>query len=157
LTIRNLTNSNLKDEIRKIGQLSLECFGDNYLYSPISLLEFEKLYSKAISFIDPSMVLVAMKDEELVGFIFAVPNYLDNFEKGIIIKTIARKSGRNFIGLGSVLSSEIIKTAKTNSYDYIVNAYYHEANQSSNTSRNYGGEDYKSYELLQYKIESPKY
>ena len=134
--------------MHKIGELSLQAFKNNFLYSPITIEDFDRQYAYYLSSIDPRYVLIAERNEDLLGYIFAIPNYIDRSKKGLIIKTLARSSDADSKGLGTVLSGALIDLAKSDGYEYIINAYYHDLNVSSNISRKYKGVIFKNYELL---------
>lgn len=148
ITISTLENRNLVEEIEKIGKLSLDSFTNNYLFSPVSIEKFTLKYSRVQPYIDPRYVLVAEQEGELVGYVFAIPNYLDKSKKGLIIKTLARANKAICAGLGTVLTSVLIAKANQEEYDYIINAYYHDDNISGNISKKFNGLDFKRYELL---------
>lgn len=152
VTLRHISLETFEDDIKKIGKLSLETFDGNFLYSPIVISQFMNLYSKSKGMIDPSKVILAEKGEKLVGFVFAIPNYLDKKEKGLIIKSLSRSNESKYRGLGSIIIGRLLQIAKQEDFKYLINAYIHSENDSLNTSKKFNGKSYKTYELLKMAV-----
>ena len=96
-----------------IYALSLDAFKDNFLYTPIDEAEFMEQNRRLLPVVRPELVLLAERhdrgggsgpDAELVAFLFAVPDVLQQ-KRGqtpdtIIIKTVAVRPGLGHAGLG---------------------------------------------------------
>ncbi len=148
IRVRGVNIDSFESDLTQIGVLSLDSFRQNFLYSPIGILDFKEMYLRITDWIDPNLVLVAEDEGEVVGYIFAVRNYNDTSQKGVIIKTLARSNNTKYRGLGSVLSAQLIDYARSVDYDYVINAYFHSDNLSNNTSKKFNAKPYKEYELL---------
>jgi hypothetical protein len=66
---------------RNIISLMNECFGDIYGYSLFDELEMNDIADKYMSFLDPRFVMAVNKDDEMIGFIVAMPNLSDGLRK----------------------------------------------------------------------------
>jgi len=149
LIVRPFNVDKLEAELRAIHTLSVQSFSQNFLYTDISLTDFSALYEKIVPYIAPDYFLMAEHQGKLVGFIFAVPNYLQKQQgetvDSVIIKTIAKIPDRAYAGLGSYLFHEIHKKAAANGFRSVIHAYMYDSNQSkaisdksAQTMRKYG-------------------
>jgi len=108
VTTRPLDKDRLEDEIRAIYRASLTIFQDNLLYSPISEEDFLDMYRPVLPMVQSDTILLAEREGELVGYVFGIPDVLQglNGQKvdTLIIKTLARLPGPDYVGLGAVLA-----------------------------------------------------
>lgn len=74
--IRSIDLENFEIELARIHTLCLISFRHNFLYSPIAQSEFIAQYSQIKSYLHPELVLIAEQAEQLVGFLFAIPDFL---------------------------------------------------------------------------------
>lgn len=148
LTVRSFNVTKATDELTAIHALSLQSFSKNFLYTDISLPEFLNLYEKMIPYVDPDFFLLVEHQEELVGFIFALPDYLQQQRNEevdtVIIKTVAKLPSRTYAGLGYYLWHKIHRQANIKGFKHVIHALMHEnnsslaiSNQSGQTIRNY--------------------
>jgi hypothetical protein len=157
IVIRPLDLSHADEDLRGIFALSLMAFSDNFLYTPIDETEFMEQNRRLLPAVRPELVLLAERrgerhhDNELVAFLFAVPDILQQ-KRGqtpdtIIIKTVAVKPGLGHAGLGSLLVAEVQQRAAALGFTRAVHALMHESNVSRNISRRYA-ETIRRYALF---------
>jgi hypothetical protein len=162
IVIRSLDLAKADDDLRRVFALSLSAFKDNFLYTPIDEAEFMEQNRRLLPFVRPELVLLAEqhsegevdgsdRDAELVAFLFAVPDVLQQ-KRGqpidtIIIKTVAVKPGLGHAGLGSLLVAEVQQRAAALGFTRAVHALMHESNVSRNISRRYA-ETIRRYALF---------
>jgi len=141
VTIRPLALEQFDTELERIHALSLVAFQRNFLYSPISQAEFLTQYRQVRPYVQPELVLLAEQGEKLVGFLFAVPDWLQA-QRGetvdtVIIKTVAVLPGRAYAGLGNVLVARVQAIAHALGYRRAIHALMHDSNNSRNLSDRY--------------------
>jgi GNAT superfamily N-acetyltransferase len=158
IVIRPLDLSHADDDLRRIFALSLIAFKDNFLYTPIDEGEFMEQNRRLLPAVRRELVLLAEHRAELVGFLFAVPDLLQQ-KRGqtpdtIIIKTVAVQPGHGHAGLGSLLVSEVQQRAAALGYTRAVHALMHEQNVSRNISRRYA-ETIRRYALFAKRLATP--
>lgn len=125
-----------------------EAFQTNHLYSPITKEDFMRKYGAVKNYIDPHFVIVARnRSKELVGLFFCLPDYLNKKEKGLVIKTIARKNTPELKGLGHVIGDVLYANAHKYGMNYIVHAFMHRKGTSVTISKNFNGISNKDYFL----------
>lgn len=134
LTIRPFDVAHVKDELRAIHALCLQSFSRNFLYTDISQPDFLALYETIIPYVNPDFFLLAEHGGNLVGFIFAVPDFLQK-ERGetidtLIIKTVAKTPGRAYAGLGTYLVHAIHQKAVKMGFKSVIHALMHDNNAS---------------------------
>ncbi|MGZ5243503.1 MAG: hypothetical protein ACXWDO_00185 [Bacteroidia bacterium] len=153
VVFRNIDTGKYEDELKKVYELCLESFADNFLYTPISWEDFRLKYFSALPYIEKDFILLAEdSDAQLVGFIFCLPNLFNKEKKQLIIKTVARKKGRNYRGLGDILSQKITLHAKTLGYTGIIHALMFSDNHSLNISKKHSAKIFKTYSLYAAKV-----
>jgi GNAT superfamily N-acetyltransferase len=141
VTIRAFEPANAEHELKQLYRLSLESFRANYLYSPIDEAEFLDQNRRALPFVAPDLVLMAERDSALVGFVFAVPDVLQQQRRDkidtIIIKTVAVSPAMANHGLGRLLVGLVQRKARELGFRRAIHALMHEQNVSQNISRRY--------------------
>jgi len=140
-----------KEEMRRIFHLAQISFQNNFLYSPISEDEFLNLYLPIQSMIDPKLVLIAQRDEEVVAFLFAIPDFkrVRNGSRSdtAILKTVAVLPEKANAGLGSFLVAYSHVCALEQGYRRVIHALMHNNNVSMNISRK-TAKPIRTYELF---------
>ena len=148
--IRRFNPNNFEHDIRKIYEVSIKSFVNNFLYTPIEFKEFYKMYEPVKKFLNPEWVLLAENEEDgAIAFIFGVDNLYNRNEKSLIIKTLAQIPDYKYRGIGSYLTEFMHKKAKEAGYDNIIHALMHESNVSANIL---SGELYHKYKLYGVKL-----
>jgi GNAT superfamily N-acetyltransferase len=141
ITIRTLRPENADEDLRRIFNLSLDSFEANYLYTPIDEDEFLEQNRRLLPYVLPDLVLLAERDGDLVGYLFAVPDILQR-QRGsrvdtIIIKTVAVSPKVASAGLGGLLVGLAQRRARELGFTRAIHALMHEQNFSRNISRHY--------------------
>jgi GNAT superfamily N-acetyltransferase len=141
IQIRTVNVSVFESELERIYDLVTRSFQVNFLYSPITRLEFVAQYSPIREYLEPQLVLIAEQNDVPVGFIFAVPD-LAQAQRGepvnsIVIKTVAVDPQLGGIGLGSLLVSRCQITARSLGYRNAIHALMFEDNLSLKISAHY--------------------
>lgn len=153
LIFRNLNKDDLSNELKKIGQFSIESFAHNFLYTPITTSEFLEKYNKIEPLIDPELVWLAEDNKgSLVGLAFSIKDFSDVSGKTIIIKSLARKRNSAYSGLGRHLSELIINSAVKLGYENIIHAFMKSDNASLRISKDQDSKSYKKYALYGMKL-----
>jgi L-amino acid N-acyltransferase YncA len=141
IRIRSLNIEDFESELRRIYQLSIHSFKHNFLYTPIAWEQFSTQYAQVKPYIQPELVLIAEDGNQLVGFLFAVPDVLQA-KRGaaidtVIIKTVAVLPGRAYAGLGNLLLMRGQAIAHGLGYRRAIHALMHDGNKSRNISSRY--------------------
>ena len=152
ISFRNLEIENFEMEMRKVFSFCKEIFRNNFLYTPISEEAFLKKYNAIKSIINPEFVLIAEHEGEIVGLILALHDLYCHNEKRLIIKTLARKSGVKYVGLAQELTSRLLNIASKYDYKSILHAFMHERNASTNVSKKFSGQPFRTYKLFQKEL-----
>jgi GNAT superfamily N-acetyltransferase len=134
--IFNLVDRSLSDYLGDIHQLCLQAFAHNFLYTPLERERFLSLYQPMVNILEPRLVQLAYHAENLVGFIFALPD-LAQIQRGepldtVVLKTVAVKPGRSYAGLGNWLVQRCHHTARQLGLKRAIHALMHEKNSSRN-------------------------
>lgn len=141
VSLRASATSSLTHDLESIFRVSLDSFAHNFLYTPIGREQFLEQYNRVLPYVDPRLVLMAERDAETVGFIFAIPDLLQR-QRGVsidtvILKTVAILPDTSLRGLGTVLVAHLHRTAHKLGYRRVIHALMHENNTSLNISRHY--------------------
>jgi len=141
IRIRPLDIDDYEFELQRVFELSCISFRPNFLYTPLPQNEFIQMYSRLRPYIRPELVLLAEQDGKLVGFLFALPDWLQA-QRGkeidtAIIKTAAVLPGRAYAGLGNLLAAHCHGAARELGYTRAIHALMHDANHSRNVSSHY--------------------
>jgi S-adenosylmethionine-diacylglycerol 3-amino-3-carboxypropyl transferase len=153
LIIRNLELENWNSELDKIYNLSLEAFKNNAFYTEIDWGKFKSNYDLVKPSLDPNWVLMAEEKNsgELIGFVFA---YLDKTHQpsSLVVKTVARKEGFRWSGLGLVMTQMLHQKARLLGIRDFIHAFMHENAVSLNCSSSMKAEIIAEYELMRFKF-----
>lgn len=147
ITIRPFAPDRFDDELRRLHQVSLAGFARSPFYSPIGFEDFQAIYAKVRPLVRPEFVLLAERDGEPVGFIFAIPNFLERERRSLIIKTVVVLPDPSVRGLGTLLVEMVYARAASLGYDEVIHALMHESNSSMNVLADQS-EPYRSYRLF---------
>jgi GNAT superfamily N-acetyltransferase len=137
--VRPLRRDRPEEELRVLFALSAESFRDNFLYTPIREQDFLDQYQRLWPVVRPEFVFLAEQGSTLVGFLFAVPDYLQ--EKlsqrpidTVIAKTMAVHPDHRGTGLGSLLMARCHEAARRGGFRRVIHALFHEGNHSRKIS-----------------------
>ena len=138
ITIRPIDTSRAHDELLRIFKLSLAAFNRNFLYTPIGEDEFLAQYRAVMPYVNPELVLLAEQGAALVGFMFALPDLLEQQRKGsietVVLKTIAVDPAVTGSGLGGALMDLVQQRAHGLGFRRAIHALIHETNASGRLS-----------------------
>ncbi len=136
--IRPLMLDCFEPELLRMFRIATASFASNVLYTPISEQEFNAQYAPLRPYVNPELVLIAERDGNPAGMIFAIPDWaqvgrgapVDTF----IVKTLAvvpRFRGR---GLGSVLLHRANQAAHRLGFRRAIHALMRDENESTRIS-----------------------
>ncbi|MBI1920762.1 MAG: GNAT family N-acetyltransferase [Geobacter sp.] len=142
ITFRHLDQEDFENELKRIYDLSVAGFGNNFLYTPISREEFQLMYEKIRPFIMPELVLFAEQEGKHVGFLFALPDML-RAQRGealdtVILKSMAVLPEWNGKGIGGLLMARATANAGELGFRRAIHALMHEDNTSRGMSGRHG-------------------
>lgn len=140
-SIRNISFWSFNKDIEHIYNLINETYSNFPLYKRITLNQFKSLFGYLRYILNYSMVKLAFKDNEAVGFVVCIPNYGENSMGKLTIKKLInilriRNNPKEYViaymgvkqghlGLGSALA-EVVKTELYNNKCTSVGALIHE-------------------------------
>jgi GNAT superfamily N-acetyltransferase len=134
------SQSDVRNELAAIYSVSKISFTQNFLYTEIPEAEFVTMYEPVLPMARPELILLAERDGECVGYVFAVPDFaqaargpLDTF----IIKTVAILPRPELRGLGTLLVARAHAAGRDLGFRRCIHALMFENNISLNISRHY--------------------
>jgi len=141
VVVRPIDLTKLAEELNRIYNVSVASFGRGLLYAPLGRNEFVAQYERMLPRVRSDLVLLAEVEGRPVGFIFAVPDWLQA-DRGrpidtIIIKTVAVLPERAYGGLGRVLAWHCERLAARCGYTRAIHALMHDHSKSWNISQEY--------------------
>ena len=136
IRVESAENKDLLTVLNKVYDLTVEAFKNNFLYSELEREIFLKMYlSYEDKIIKKFFKMLYLKDE-LIGYVFGIPDYTELGYKGkidtIILKTIAVSPEYNGKGMGYILINSLIEEAEKEGYENVIYALMHESNVSKN-------------------------
>lgn len=141
-TLRNVDPSRAEEELDALYAVSIAAFADNYLYTPIARDAFHAQYAAILPRIDPRLVLLAEHAGTVVGYVFVVPDLLEQARTGrattAIVKTLAVHPAHNGRGLGGLLVDRVQQAAAGLGFTRVIHALMFASNRSQQISRHYG-------------------
>lgn len=150
VTIRTINLRDFDAELTKIHAAACDSFKGNFLYSPISLDEFLTRYRATLPMVHPDLILIAERDQQPVGFVFALPHGPRGGSQPntLVLKTLARVDDPSLKGLGRLLVHNCHKNAAQQGYKKMIHALYKEDNVSSTYSEDPGAKIIRRYALF---------
>lgn len=133
VVVRPLAMARLDEQMRAIHEVTLAAFAKTPLYRPIAWDAMRRLYEPLLERLDPSLVLLAYREEQVVGFVFGFPDYRQA-QRGeavdtAILKTLAILPGQQLGGLGGVLIAAWHDAAEQAGMRRAIHALMHEQNR----------------------------
>lgn len=129
-------------ELDALYEVSIAAFAENFLYTPISRDAFHAQYAAILPRIDPRLVLLAEHAGAVVGYVFVVPDLLEQARTGrattAIVKTLAVHPAHNGRGLGGLLVDRVQRAAADLGFRRVIHALMLASNRSQHISRHYG-------------------
>ena len=151
VVVRELDPSRYDEELRLIYAVSLKCFSENFLYTPLAVDGFLDAYRKVGDRVDPDFVRIAERDGKVCGFVFGIPD-LEAAGRGekpaVIVKTLAVDSESRCAGLGSLLVDQLHRIGREKGYTEAIHALQHESNTSLKITGRHRGDVFRRYALF---------
>ena len=136
IKVESAENKDLLTVLNKVYDLTVEAFKNNFLYSELEREIFLKMYMSYEDKIIKKFFKMLYLGDELIGYVFGIPNYTELGYKGkidtIILKTIAVSPEYNGKGMGYILINSLIEEAEKEGYENVIYALMHESNVSKN-------------------------
>lgn len=145
IKVRKFNPENFEQDLKKIYDVSVKSFVNNFLYTEINFDEFLKMYEPYKNFMNPEWILIAENENnEPIAFLFGIDNLFSRDKKSLIMKTLAALPDYKYRGIGSYLIEMVHKKAYSVGYQNIIHALMHESNVSANIL---AGKLYHQYKL----------
>ena len=141
LRVRTVVRERFEDELRRVYQVTVRSFQKSPFFTRLDIAAFLDEYGRLRPYLREELALIAERDGEPMGYLFAVPDNLQ--EKNgravdtVILKTVAVLPGRANAGLGILLASRACETARELGYSKAVHALMREGTTSQNISSSY--------------------
>ena len=136
IRVESAENKDLLTVLNKVYDLTVEAFKNNFLYSELEREIFLKMYLSYEDKIIKKFFKMLYLRDELIGYVFGIPDYTELGCKGkidtIILKTIAVSPEYNGKGMGYILINSLVEEAEKEGYENIIYALMHESNVSKN-------------------------
>ena len=151
ITIRSFDRLDADGELMRLFELSSDAFRANPFYTPIHREQFCAQMRALLPFVRPGLVLLALRHEQVVGFIFAVPDTLQA-QRGLKVDTVILKSMAvagecRGMGLGGVLMDLVQRSARGMGFRRAIHALMREDNVSTKISGRYA-QTFRRYALF---------
>lgn len=131
--------------IEDIYVITMEAFRLSPLFSPVPENIFRQKYLEQLQFLDTSLMPVAFDQHgKIVGYTVCYPAAEPHV---LTVKTIARKTGRAYAGVGRLLSEKIVEIAVAHQYKKLLHAFMYNQNKSAALSGLFNGEPVKTYHI----------
>jgi GNAT superfamily N-acetyltransferase len=143
VTIRAFEPARATEAIEAIHRVSVAAFAKAPLFVPISREQLVAEYAPFVDKITPGLVHLAYANEAPIGFVFAIPDWLEaarthHAPSALILKTLAVLPGAEWRGLGRVLYARACEGAAARGATRTIHALIHDSNHAS---LDYGGID----------------
>ena len=143
------------DDMAGIYRVVCESFRNAFMYTPLDIDNYCGMYEPLLNKVDPSLMLVAKHDGEVVGFILAPPDFLQlkyqHTMDAIVLKTVAVLPQKEYSGLGRVLIVDLLKNAIDMGFTTAISALMHTENRSQKISSDCAG-PMRAYTLYAKKL-----
>jgi GNAT superfamily N-acetyltransferase len=141
IRVRTVDPERFEDELRRVYYVTVRSFQKNPFFTELDIAIFLDEYGKLRPYIQEKLAFIAERDEEPIGYLFAVPDNLQA-ENGravdtVIIKTVAVLPGRANAGLGIMLVARVYENARMLGYSKAIHALMREGSTSHNISSRY--------------------
>ena len=136
IRVESAENKDLLTVLNKVYDLTVEAFKNNFLYSELEREIFLKMYLSYEDKIIKKFFKMLYLRDELIGYVFGIPDYTELGYKGkidtVILKTIAVSPEYNGKGMGYILINSLVEEAEKEGYENVIYALMHESNVSKN-------------------------
>ena len=134
IKVESAENKDLLTVLNKVYDLTVEAFKNNFLYSELEREIFLKMYMSYEDKIIKKFFKMLYLGDELIGYVFGIPDYAELGYKGkidtIILKTIAVSPIYNGKGMGYILINSLVEEAEKEGYENVIYALMHQSNVS---------------------------
>ena len=139
ISIREFDREHSDRDLGRLFRLSSVAFCENPFYEPVSREEFDRQHRAVLPLLRSELVLLAERGEELVGFMFALPDLLQRpgAPPTVVLKTMAVHPDVGGMGLGSALMDLAQRAARRLGFTRVIHALMHESNASGRLSARY--------------------
>jgi len=139
IVLRPLNPTDFDGELHRIYSVVEVSFRPNFLYTPLPEEEFAAQYTAVRAVVIPDLVVLAEHEGRTVGFLFCLPDVLEQRRTGAlrtaIIKTMAILPERSkYGGLGTLMADHIHRRAHELGLSRMIHALMQDTNQSRNIS-----------------------
>jgi L-amino acid N-acyltransferase YncA len=121
----------LEDELGRIYAVTIASFGQSFLFTALAEAEFRAAFASLRPRIRPELVLLAEQDGRAVGYVFALPDALQDPCDTVVVKTLARMPGGARGGLGRLLLARVHQAVRAAGYRRAIHALMHDSNVST--------------------------
>ncbi|HKB40060.1 MAG TPA: GNAT family N-acetyltransferase, partial [Gemmataceae bacterium] len=138
ISIHTLDPSRYEQELKRVYDLSLASFHDNFLFTPLGEAEFAEQYAAVRPYLRPDLFILAKCAGDLVGYFFCLPD-LNQVKRGVpvdtvLLKTMAVHPDHGGMGLGGLLMGRAHEAARQAGFRRAIHALMHETNRSGKIS-----------------------
>lgn len=153
IAVRPMNKVKLVHELALIGRFSIEAYKSDPLYTPITLEEFVLKYHRMGHLLVPRLVLMAVdRKDDLLGFIFAVPDMFSPDRTGLVVLASARRKDAPQ-GLGTHLLRKLEQSAVELGFTSAVHAFLRaDSGPALRGALLPGTEPYGSYTLFELRL-----
>ncbi len=152
IKFRHLDHNNIDKDLDSLARFNLKEFENSLLYSPVNVNSFKTKYKSILHLLDLELILLAELEDELVGFVFMLPDLKCKKKEKCIIKTIAKKKDKKYNKLAWFMSHYVQMKAKEKGFKYVIHALMRDDNASVKLSLFEKTELYSTYKLLSYEM-----
>jgi GNAT superfamily N-acetyltransferase len=157
IKIRSFDAEHFEDEVGSIYRVVAASFRNNFLASPISEEEFLEQHRPLQPYVLPELVLLAEHAGEPVGFVFAIPDWLQARRGAavdtLIVQTLAVHPAYSNRGLATLLTGHLREATVGLGYTRVIHALMHEKNISRHMSQTNQGQIMRRYTLYGKSLE----
>ena len=142
IRVESAEDKDLITVLNDVYNLTVESFKNNFLYSELEREIFLKMYMSYEDKIVKKLFKMLYLRDELIGYVFGIPDYTELGYKGkietMILKTIAVSPVYNGKGMGYILINSLVEEAEKEGYENVIYALMHESNISKNIGMQLG-------------------
>ncbi|MCH2198582.1 MAG: GNAT family N-acetyltransferase [Flavobacteriales bacterium] len=145
--LRNINLNEWEAQLDALYDFNQRSFQTNFLFTEISRKSFHDQYNQVKPIIDPRFTLLAYDDDQLVGFIFAYPDFSMTESKRAILKTVARDPDPKHARLGTWLVYSLNQVLKAQGFQEVIHAFIYAKGTSTKHTQKMGISTYTTYSL----------
>lgn len=150
VNFRYVSDETLDKDIEQIFNLSVNEFKNNLFYGKANKEDFITKYKGIYHLLKPK-IIVAEKDQNIIGFLLGYDGGIENNKKVFIMKTIAVASQYRNKEIGSQLYIRLTNKVKQLGYQKILGALIYSKNVSSKIVDKYNSNIVSEYALYSFE------